>query len=175
MILLAMLMMVFPFLASANETINSDTNINKTLLYFSKLIGSEVEVSEPIEIEVPKTEEEVKRDAILGKWKTKQALKWENLPKESFTINASAYTAAADECDKSDGVTASGLVVKANRTIACPPEFPFGVKIQIADMGIFVCEDRGGAIKANKIDIYMETKDEAFKFGRQNLIAQVVE
>src|SRR4030042_3923962 len=30
------------------------------------------------------------------------------LPKGSFIANASAYTAAADECGKSDGITASG-------------------------------------------------------------------
>jgi 3D (Asp-Asp-Asp) domain-containing protein len=41
-------------------------------------------------------------------------------------------------------------------------------------MGTYVCEDRGGAIKGNKIDIYMLTKKEAFEFGRRNLMAQVV-
>ena len=33
---------------------------------------------------------------------------YSKLPKGDFTINASAYTAAADECGKSDGITASG-------------------------------------------------------------------
>ena len=42
-------------------------------------------------------------------------------------------------------------------------------------MGTYTCEDRGGAIKGNKIDIYMETKKEAFKFGRQHLTAEIVE
>jgi len=100
--------------------------------------------------------------------------KRQNLPKGKFTINASAYTAAADECGKSDGVTASGLKVKENETLACPTQFPFGTKIQIEGMGIYVCEDRGGAIKANHIDIYMETKAQAFSFGRQHLVAEVV-
>ena len=101
--------------------------------------------------------------------------KWENLPEEKFTINASAYTAAADECGKNDGITASGLKVKENRTLACPPAFPFGTKIQIEGVGTLVCEDRGGAIKGNHFDIYVETKKEAFAFGRQNLLAEVVE
>jgi len=34
------------------------------------------------------------------------------LPKGSFVVNASAYTAAADECGKSDGITASGKKVR---------------------------------------------------------------
>jgi len=95
-------------------------------------------------------------------------------PQGEFTINASAYTAAADECGKSDGITASGLKVKEERTIACPPQFPLGTKIKIKGRGIYTCEDRGGAIKGNYIDIYMKTKKEAFAFGRRNLIAEVI-
>jgi 3D (Asp-Asp-Asp) domain-containing protein len=114
-------------------------------------------------------------EKTLERWKRKQAHLWTELPKEKFTINASAYTAAADECGKSDGVTASGLKVAKKRTLACPASFPFGTKISIEGMGEFRCEDRGGAIKGNKIDIYMETKQEAFAFGRRNLLAEVIE
>jgi 3D (Asp-Asp-Asp) domain-containing protein len=114
-------------------------------------------------------------DKILERWKQKQVHLWTNLPKEKFTINASAYTAAADECGKSNGITASGLKVAEKRTLACPASFPFGAKISIEGMGEFRCEDRGGAIKGNKIDIYMETKKEAFAFGRRNLMAEVIE
>ena len=92
---------------------------------------------------------------------------------EKFTINASAYTAAADECGKSDGITASGNKVKQDHTIACPREYAFGTKIHIEGMGTYTCEDRGGAIKGNKFDIYMETKSEAFAFGRRSLVAYV--
>lgn len=111
----------------------------------------------------------------LARWKEKQAHLWATLEVgKKFTVNASAYTAAADECGKSDGITASGLKVEEKRTLACPKEFPFGTKIKIEGMGTFRCEDRGGAIKGNKVDIYMETKKEAFAFGRQNLEAEIV-
>ena len=86
------------------------------------------------------------------------------LPKESFIVNASAYTAAADECGKSDGITASGAKVQANRTLACPKAYKFGTKIEIDGMGTYVCEDLGGAIKVNHFDIYMPTKQEDFDF-----------
>lgn len=113
-------------------------------------------------------------EKILKRWKEKQQHLWKTLPDGSFTINASAYTAAADECGKSDGITASGLKVTQNRTLACPPAFPFGTLIRIEGMGDYRCEDRGGAIKGNHVDIYMVTKKEAFAFGRQNLTAQVI-
>jgi 3D (Asp-Asp-Asp) domain-containing protein len=99
---------------------------------------------------------------------------YEKIEYKKFTINASAYTAAADECGKSDGITASGKKVKEDHTLACPREFAFGTHVHIEGMGVYTCEDRGGAIKGNKFDIYMETKQEAFSFGRQNLVALVM-
>lgn len=116
-----------------------------------------------------------REDKMLARWKEKQAHLWKNLPTDPFIINASAYTAAADECGKSDGITSSGLKVAEKRTLACPANFPFGTKIAIEGMGEFRCEDRGGAIKGNHIDIYMQTKAEAFAFGRRNLTAQVIQ
>lgn len=113
-------------------------------------------------------------EKLLIRWKEKQSDRWETLPEGQFTINASAYTAAADECGKSDGVTASGLRVTENRTLACPPQYPFGAKIAIEGFGTYRCEDRGGAIKGNRFDIYMETKHDAFAFGRRTLVAEVV-
>ncbi|MFZ2188419.1 MAG: 3D domain-containing protein [Candidatus Moraniibacteriota bacterium] len=105
---------------------------------------------------------------------TKKVLKNSNLPKGKFVINASAYTAAADECGKSDGITASGKKVKENETIACPKNFAFGTKVNIEGYGTYICQDRGGAIKGNKIDIYVKTKAQAFAFGRRNLVAEIV-
>jgi 3D (Asp-Asp-Asp) domain-containing protein len=114
-------------------------------------------------------------DKILNRWKEKQAYMWKTLPTDKFTINASAYTAAADECGKNDGITSSGLKVAEKRTLACPAAYPFGTKISIEGVGVLRCEDRGGAIKGNHFDIYVQTKTEAFAFGRRNLTAEVVE
>lgn len=122
-----------------------------------------------------KSEEEIQREEKLSRWEAKQAHLKINLPQEKFIGNFSAYTAAADECGKSDGITASGVKVKIKRTLACPPQYPFGTKIKVSGYGTYVCEDRGGAIKGNKFDIYMETKKEAFAFGRRYLEAEVID
>lgn len=179
LILFAAMMVIFPKVASANETNNTETNTNSTFQYFSQLVDAEnIEtkmILQIIEKQNSQLPEDDKYKTIISLWKDKQADKWGKLSKQPFAINASAYTAAADECGNSKGITASGVKVQENRTIACPPEFPFGVKIKIGEMGTFVCEDRGGAIKGNHIDIYVKTKDQAFAFGRQNLMAQVVE
>ncbi len=167
---------VQPIIAEGVINTNTQTNTKEEI---SKDFAQEVsqekkeEIQEEKEI-VPKTEQEIKNDEILAKWKAKQEDKWKNLPEDKFTVNASAYTAAADECGWNTGITASGIKVEEKRTLACPPEFPFGAIIEIEGMGQFRCEDRGGAIKGNHVDIYMETKAEAFEFGRQNLVAWVV-
>lgn len=176
-ILLVALAVMFPLFASASETTNTDTNTNNKNTIFSSIFAPVALAAEGVNNlaqEKVKTEDEIRDETLLLRWKSKQEIKWNNLPKESFVINASAYTSAADECGKTDGITSSGLIAKANRTIACPPEFPFGTKIEIEGQGIFVCEDRGGAIKGNHIDIFVNTKTEAFAFGRQNLNAKVV-
>lgn len=165
-----------PQSALAAESITDETKINfkiKEHISLSNLKSSNIPYNYP-GYEPVKPKVLTERDAYLYK-RYKHKLDVAVYPKGEFTINASAYTAAADECGKSDGITASGLKVMEERTIACPPQYPLGTKIEIKGKGIYVCEDRGGAIKGNHVDIYVQTKKEAFAFGRRNLIAQVIQ
>ena len=178
------LLMIMPNLALAAEDISSnETKINLNTKYNividRGIIGEKNSLMlayAPENFEgfiQAKTAEDISREKALAKFENKRKIAV--LPKGQFSINASAYTAAADECGKSDGITASGLKVKERETIACPPQFPFGTKLKISGMGIYVCQDRGGAIKGNHVDIYMQTKSQAFSFGRKILLAEVVE
>lgn len=171
-----MLGVFFPTQAFASE--KSDTQTQQKDIFaitFTMPFVQNNAVTEGIRPYTEKEKAQAHYNTRMAMWKSKQLRSWERLPDLPFTINASAYTAAEDECGKSDGITASGIKVEANRTLACPPEYPFGVQIYIDGMGTYTCEDRGGAIKGNKFDIYMETKTEAFAFGRRNLTAFVVE
>jgi 3D (Asp-Asp-Asp) domain-containing protein len=82
------------------------------------------------------------------------------------TYKITAYCGCAKCCGKTDGITASGTHVTAGRTIAAPKEIPFGTQI-IINGHTYTVEDRGGAIKGNRIDIYFDTHEEALKFGVQ--------
>jgi len=88
--------------------------------------------------------------------------------------NVSAYCACVKCCGKTNGITASGAKAKANHTIAAPSTYKFGTKIEIAGMGVYTVEDRGGAITGNKLDIYFDSHSEALKFGRKQLQIRVV-
>lgn len=162
--------------AKADE-LSNQTKINFKIeenILTAAISQKEVCQAEEITPQITEAKEEIKEETKITVKKA-SAIDQKNLPKGKFVINVSAYTAAADECGKSDGITASGKKVKENETIACPKNFAFGTKINIEGYGTYICQDRGGAIKGNKIDIYMETKAQAFAFGRRNLVAEIVE
>lgn len=83
-----------------------------------------------------------------------------------------AYCACRKCCGKDPGdfgygVTASGAVVEAGRTIAVDSSvIPLGSEIVI-DGHTYIAEDTGSAIKGNRIDIYFDTHQEALNFGVQ--------
>lgn len=91
-------------------------------------------------------------------------------------MNVSAYCTCEKCCGKwADGLTASG-VPAMGRICAAPPEYPFGTVFEVEGYGEYVCEDRGGAIKGNKLDLLFPTHGEAKKFGRKkNLKVRIVE
>ena len=93
-------------------------------------------------------------------------------------LNTSAYTAST--CDKSPnspsyGITSSGVRATAWCTVAAGSAYPVGTIIYIPyfkdkpNGGWFIVQDRGGAIKNNKLDVYMNTYNECVKFGRRNI------
>ena len=85
-------------------------------------------------------------------------------------FTATAYCACFKCCGKTDGVTASGSIAKANHTIAVDTDvIPFDTVVEIQGMGTYVAEDTGGAIKGNKIDIYFNTHQEALNFGKRKV------
>ena len=83
------------------------------------------------------------------------------------------YCACMKCCGKTNGITASGTKATAGRTIAASSQFSFGTKVLINGT-TYTVEDRGGAIKGNKIDVYFNTHAEALQWGVKYLPVQVV-
>ena len=84
-----------------------------------------------------------------------------------------AYCACSKCCGKSTGITASGKRATAGRTIAAPSSFKFGTKLS-KNGKTYVVEDRGGAIKGNRIDLYVESHSAALRWGVKYLPVEVV-
>ncbi|MCI8507737.1 MAG: hypothetical protein HFJ06_04140 [Lachnospiraceae bacterium] len=65
--------------------------------------------------------------------------------------------------------TASGTVPTSNHTIAVDTSvIPFGTKVVINGQ-VYVAEDRGGAIKGKRIDMFFMTHSEALRWGRRTM------
>ena len=84
-----------------------------------------------------------------------------------------AYCSCSKCCGKSNGITASGTRATAGRTVAASSKFALGTKLNI-NGHIYTVEDRGGAIKGNKIDIYVNSHSEALAWGVRYLPVSVV-
>ena len=84
---------------------------------------------------------------------------------ETYTITA--YCPCVKCCGKTNGITASGVKAVQGVTVAMGKSIPFGTKIYIDGVGERIVQDRGGAIKGNRIDLYFDSHQEALNFGRQ--------
>lgn len=90
----------------------------------------------------------------------------ENNNSKSFTVTATAYTA---DCNGCSGVTSTGIDLKANpntKVIAVDPSvIPLGSVVEVEGYGIAIAGDVGGAIKGNKIDVFVPSKGQASSWG----------
>lgn len=94
---------------------------------------------------------------------------------KTITVTATAYTAYCNGCS---GKTATGINLRANpdlKVIAVDPKvIPLGSKVYIEGYGHAVAGDTGGAIKGNKVDLFMSSKKRALDFGRQTVQVKVL-
>lgn len=93
---------------------------------------------------------------------------------KAVKVRATAYTADCGPNGVPDdpylGRTASGTWAKRNpngySTIAVDPRvIPLGTKVYVEGYGLAIAEDIGGAIKENKIDVFMHTYSDTLKWG----------
>lgn len=88
-------------------------------------------------------------------------------------VTLTAYSAGVASTGKDEdhpeyGITASGTRVKEGRTIAVDPKvIPIGWWVYIEGIGFRRAEDKGSAIKGNKIDVYFDSNSHAIKFGKK--------
>lgn len=77
---------------------------------------------------------------------------------EVLSCTATAYTA--------DGTkTKTGTIPKVGTIAVDPGVIPLGTKVYVEGYGFAVAEDTGGAIKGQKIDVYLDTESECVSWG----------
>lgn len=85
-------------------------------------------------------------------------------------VRASAYTHTDEGCDT---VTATGTTVRRGTVAVDPRVIPYGSRMFIIATdgsyiyGLAQAEDCGGAIKGDRMDLYMESNEACMDFGRR--------
>ena len=86
--------------------------------------------------------------------------------KKSFDVSSTAYTASCSGCS---GITSTGIDLNKNsstKVIAVDPSvIPLGSLVHVEGYGYAIAGDTGGAIRGNKIDVFVPTKKEAMNWG----------
>ncbi|MGP4106254.1 LysM peptidoglycan-binding domain-containing protein [Virgibacillus sp. L01] len=94
---------------------------------------------------------------------------------KTISVSATAYTA---DCTGCSGVTSTGVDLNANpnaKVIAVDPNvIPLGSEVYVEGYGYATAADIGGAIKGNKIDIHVPTKDKAFDWGVRTVDVTII-
>ena len=87
---------------------------------------------------------------------------------KTMTVSATAYAG--------DSMTSTGAIPKVGRTIAVDPSvIPYGTRVYIPALGgVYVAEDCGGAIKGNKIDIFMASESACNSWGVRSIEIQIL-
>ena len=80
------------------------------------------------------------------------------------TLNISAYT-------HSGNPTASGVYPAVGHCAA--DHLPFGARVTLPDGRVLIVTDRFGGGFTDKLDIFMETESECWKWGRKWLLCKV--
>ena len=83
-----------------------------------------------------------------------------------YTVTA--YCACRKCCgDQADGITATGKRVRPGMIAADWRRLPPGTRVRLSCLPgrTFVVEDKGGAIKGRRIDVYIPSHRDALKFG----------
>ena len=84
-------------------------------------------------------------------------------------MRVTAYCPCEKCCGNwSDGITASGVPAEG-LIIAAPKTFKFGTQMYIKGYGLATVQDRGGAIKGNRLDVLFPTHQEALEWGVKDI------
>lgn len=106
--------------------------------------------------------------------------------RKAIVMTATAYDLSPESTgkvpgDKYYGLTASGTRVRPGVVAVDPRVIPLGTKLYVQsldhtkDYGFAIAEDTGGAIKGNKIDLFFESSNDVYNFGRRKVKVYVLE
>ena len=73
------------------------------------------------------------------------------------------------------GQTASGMKPAEGIVAVDPSVIPLGTELYVEGYGDAIAGDTGGAIKGNRIDLFMESRGQALEYGSQKIKVRIKE
>jgi 3D (Asp-Asp-Asp) domain-containing protein len=90
------------------------------------------------------------------------------IPCETRMMEATAYTWTGNR-------TATGTWPSRGTVAVDPSVIPMGTKLHIEGYGEAIAADTGGAIKGEIIDLYMDSENDCFSWGRRQVEVRIIE
>lgn len=95
---------------------------------------------------------------------------------DRMNLRITAYTSSPEETDSTPDITASGS--RTRDGVVATNLLPFGTRVRIPSLfgnKIFTVEDRMHPRMTNGLDVWVQTKVEAFRIGAQNLEVEIID
>ncbi|WP_017754908.1 G5 and 3D domain-containing protein [Calidifontibacillus oryziterrae] len=145
--------------------------------YFEVVLENGKEVSRKV-IKKEKVKDSKDRIVAIGTKpiKMQPARGYDGPSVKEFYVSATAYTAYCKGCS---GITSTGINLRKNpdqKVIAVDPRvIPLGTKVWVEGYGEAIAADTGGAIKGNKIDVFIPDKATVDQWGRKKVLIKILE
>lgn len=154
--------LLFGFLSQPDQTEKVEQLHNEVNQLESELIDRQELVEEIQKLQQENEELKEQIEQFLDEW-------WI----EEFEATAYTHVAIPGQPDingTGDGLTATGKPVREGFVAVDPDVIPLGSEVWVEGFGWLKAEDTGGAIKGKRIDVFINDRQAALSFGRQNLI-----
>lgn len=139
----------------------------------NRSFSKEVVVKAPVD-KIVKNGVKIEKERVISSNTVVKKESSSNVKTSSTNINGKHIKSVATAYS-GGGKTATGTVPKWGTIAVDPKVIPYGTKVYIPQFNkTFIAEDCGGAIKGNKIDIYMNSKQECINWGRRTIDIYIV-
>ncbi len=97
-----------------------------------------------------------------------------------LTMTSTAYTAGVESTGKNPGdpgygITASGLKAERGVVAVDTSVIPLGTQLYVEGYGYAIAADTGSAIKGDKIDVFIDSYNEAIQWGVRDVTVYILE
>lgn len=175
-------------LTQENECDIINTSKEETLLIESTIPETKLieEIEEKIKEKTEekteqKTEKELTKENDEEDKTTKVSRGGERyIPIRAIVTAYAPYDNKSGMCnDGTPDTTATNTKPKRGTIAADPKRIPYGTKLYIPEYGYGIVEDTGSALRKDKdnirIDVYMDTYEEAIEWGKKEMIIYIIE